>query len=212
MKLTRDRVVDAGLEVLAEDGLAGVTMRATARRLDAQAGSLYYHVADRAHLVRLMADRVAQRAYDAGTRELADLPDPDDWRSAVRVQATTLRTTIREHAGGAVLLASAPSLASTGALQLMERLLATLARAGVPVGERAVAADAVLSHVTGFVLQEQTAAPVGPPDVDGLAGLAAAFPLTFQSMGAGPDDEDATFARGVDLLCAGIAAHLDGRR
>jgi AcrR family transcriptional regulator len=214
VKLTRDRVVDAGLEVLAESGLAGVSMRAVAAHLDARAGSLYYHVADKDHLVRLMADRVAQQAHDAGTVALAALPDGAGWRAVVGVQVSTLRATIRRHSGGAVLLASAPSLASTGSLRLMERLLATLADADVPPGGRAVAADALLSHVTGFVLQEQSTVPtdLGAPDPDGLATLTADFPLVFASMAAGPADDDATFAAGVDLLCDGIAATLEGRR
>jgi TetR/AcrR family transcriptional regulator, tetracycline repressor protein len=214
VKLTRERVVDAGLEVLADSGLAGVSMRAVAGRLDAQAGSLYYHVADKDHLVRLMADRVAQQAFDAATDALDALPDRADWRTVVGTQMSTLRATIGRHAGGAVLLASAPSLASTGALRLMERLLSTLADAGVPSVERAAAADALLSHVTGFVLQEQSATPAasGRSDEDGLAALAADFPLTFASMRAGPSDEDLTFTSGVELLCAGIAVRLEGRR
>ena len=81
MKLSVDRIVDAGLETYAEVGFHALSMRQVARRLDAQAGSLYYHVADKATLVRLMADRVARQAYDAGTVALDALPVDHDWRA-----------------------------------------------------------------------------------------------------------------------------------
>ena len=209
MKLSVDRIVDAGLETYAEVGYHALSMRQVARRLDAQAGSLYYHVADKATLVRLMADRVAQQAYDAGTVALEALPDGQGWQARVVAQATALRATIRRHPGGAQLLAAGPAVASTGALQLSERLLGTLADAGVPASSRGIAADALLSHVTGFVLQEQRAPADQAPDPAGLAALATRFPRTFDAASADLSDDE-TFERSVELLCAGIATLVDG--
>lgn len=201
MKLSTDRIVDAGLAVYAQVGLHGLSMRAVAARLDTHAGSLYYHVADKARLLALMSDRVARQAYEAGTAALAALPAAPGWPDRVVAQVTALRDTLRRRPGGAELLTAGPALASAGALMISERLLATLADAGVPPVHRSTAADALLSHVTGFVLQEQGPTGTTPGAAD-LADLAARFPLTF----ARPDsDEDATFAAGVALICAGIA-------
>jgi len=204
VKLTADRIVDAALAVYAEHGSPGLSMRAVAARLEAQAGSLYYHVPDKAALLRLMADRIAHDAFDAGTAALAALPDATDWRASVTAQASALRATIRRRAGGAELLASAPTLASAGALALVERLLTTLRDAGLERGDAGVVADTTLGYVTGFVLQEQ--AERGPDvelDPEAWTRLRAAFPVTFAAA-AGADD-DATFARGLALLCAGAA-------
>ncbi|MDM7856571.1 TetR/AcrR family transcriptional regulator C-terminal domain-containing protein [Cellulomonas alba] len=205
MKLTAERIVDAALAVYAERGSAGLSMRAVAARLDAQAGSLYYHVPDKAALLRLMADRIALEAHDAGTTALAALADPADWRASLTAQATAVRATIRRQSGGAELLAAAPSLASTGALTLVERLLSTLTGAGLTRTDAGVVADTVLGYVTGFVLQEQ--AERGPDvelDPHAWARLRAAFPVTFEQA-AGVDDDE-TFARGLALLCAGAEA------
>ncbi|WP_371933780.1 TetR/AcrR family transcriptional regulator C-terminal domain-containing protein [Streptomyces castrisilvae] len=79
-------------------------------------------------------------------------------------QATALRLSIKQHPGGAQLLAESPGTLSTGALSLMERLLRTLLDAGLPAGHCAIAADTLLSHITGFVLQEQNQ-PAAPPPV-----------------------------------------------
>lgn len=205
MKLTKDRIVDAGMAVFAEVGYQNLSMRQVADRLDAHAGSLYYHVRGKEELLALMADRVCRRAYDAGTEALDALPADATWQDRIRAQATTLRLSIKQHPGGAQLLAESPGTLSTGALSLMERLLRTLLDAGLPADHCGIAADTLLSHVTGFVLQEQNQ-PTAPPTVTAelYAGLRERFPLVM-----GPLmprlSQDEKFARSVQLLCTGLA-------
>ncbi|WP_405633778.1 TetR/AcrR family transcriptional regulator C-terminal domain-containing protein [Streptomyces sp. NBC_01174] len=116
-------------------------------------------------------------------------------------QASALRLSIKQHPGGAQLLAESPGTLSTGALSLMERLLRTLLDAGLPAG----AADTLLSHVTGFVLQEQNQ-PDEPPPVtaERYAELCERFPLLM-----GPSmprlSQDEKFTRSLRLLCADFA-------
>jgi AcrR family transcriptional regulator len=206
VKLTKERIIDAGMAEFAESGYRGLSMRRVAQRLDAKAGSLYYHVPSKAVLVQLMADRVARQAYDAGTAALAALDPGAGWRERVEAQALTLRAGIRRHAGGAVMFADSPKVLSTGALSVMERLLETLRAAGVPEGAAAVGADALLSHVTGFVLQEQSESPAAAVGPEEGAALVARFPLTVAAASAYGEDEK--FLRGVRLLCAGLATRI----
>lgn len=206
MKLTKERIIDAGMAEFAESGYQGLSMRRVAQRLDAKAGSLYYHMPSKAVLVQLMADRVARQAYDAGTAALAALDPGAGWRERVEAQALTLRAGIRRHAGGAVMFADSPKVLSTGALSVMERLLETLRAAGVPEGAAAVGADALLSHVTGFVLQEQSESPAAAVGPEEGAALVARFPLTVAAASAYGEDEK--FLRSVRLLCAGLATQI----
>ncbi|MFE9811915.1 TetR/AcrR family transcriptional regulator [Streptomyces sp. NPDC005548] len=201
MKLTADRIVDAGMAVFAESGYHGLSMRRVAERLDTFAGSLYYHVPSKSHLLHLMADRLAQQAYDAGTAALASLPDSADWKARVEAQATSLRITIRQHPGGAVLFADSPKVLSAGALSLMERLLQTLADGGIPEDRRGIAADALLSYVTGFVLQEQGSPASLPVTEQDVADLAKRFPMTVAAA-ARPEEEQ--FSLSVQLICVGF--------
>jgi TetR/AcrR family tetracycline transcriptional repressor len=67
----------------------------------------------------------------------------------------------------------------------------------------------VLSHVTGFVLQESGDHGADEPDAAGLAVLARRFPLTFAAAAHGWSDDE-LFERSVDLLCAGIATLVEG--
>ncbi|MEU6238993.1 TetR/AcrR family transcriptional regulator [Kitasatospora sp. NPDC047058] len=205
MKLTRERIVDAGMAVFAEVGYHNLSMRQVADRLDTHAGSLYYHVRGKDELLALMADRVCRQAYDAGTEALAALPPAATWQDHVAAQATALRRSIKQHPGGARLLAESPGTLSTGAFSLMERLLGTLVDAGLPHDQCGVAADTLLSHVTGFVLQEQNQ-PTAPPAVTAElhAELCERFPLLMGPL-APRLDQDEKFTRSVRLLCAGFA-------
>ncbi|MFB8183252.1 TetR/AcrR family transcriptional regulator [Streptomyces sp. NPDC055966] len=202
MKLTADRIIDAGMAVFAQTGYQGFSVRQVADRLDVHAGSLYYHVPSKAALLQLMADRVVRQAYEAGTAALAGLPAQAGWSARVTAQAVALRQSIRQHPGGAIMLAGSPKTLSPGALSLMERLLATLAEAGVPPEDCGTAADTVLSHVTGYVLQEQSDPPAVPVTAEDVAALHQSFPRTVAAAAAhGPDEK---FTRSLDLLCAGI--------
>ncbi|WP_405774365.1 TetR/AcrR family transcriptional regulator [Streptomyces sp. NBC_00859] len=202
MKLTADRIVDAGMAEFAESGYHGLSMRRVADRLDAQAGSLYYHVPNKSALLQLMADRMARQAYDAGTAALAALPEQAGWQAGVEAQATSLRQSISRHPGGAVMFADSPKVLSTGALSLMERLLRSLTEAGVPERDRGIAADTLLSHVTGFVLQEQGDPPALPVTAQDAAAVRERFPMTVAAASA--VDKDEQFVLSVRLICAGI--------
>ncbi|MEU1018001.1 TetR/AcrR family transcriptional regulator C-terminal domain-containing protein [Streptomyces sp. NPDC005898] len=206
MKLTKERIVDAGMATFAETGYHGLSMRRVAERLGVQAGSLYYHVRGKDELLALMADRVCRHAYDAGDTALAALPPEAPWQDRIETQAAELRRSLLRHPGGALLLADSPGTLSTGALSLMERLLATLIGAGVPAEQCGVAADTLLSHVTGFVLQEQAEPRTQTPNItaDVYAGLCARFPLVMERMPRLSQDEK--FRRSVRLLCAAFQA------
>ncbi|MFG1924483.1 TetR/AcrR family transcriptional regulator [Cryptosporangium sp. NPDC048952] len=203
MKLTRDRIVDAGMQAFAERGYAGMSMRQLAETLDVHAGSLYYHVKNKEQLLALLAERVADEAYTAGTAALAQLPADAPWPDKIEAQLTALRASLLARTGAPALLAASPALLSDASLGLMERLQETLVDAGIAPAERGMAADTLMSYVTGFVLQEQTDAfPRGLADEARIAELAGRYPLTFSGRGPNPD---AMFQRSLRMLCGGIA-------
>ena len=203
MKLTLERIVDAGMATFAAHGYAGLSMRQVAERLGVHAGSLYYHVRNKDALLILLADRVASEAYAAGTSALDRLPPDAPWQQRIEAQLAALRHTLRKHAGGPFLLATSPATLSRGALSLMERLLSTLCEAKVAPEHRPVAADTLLSYVTGFVLQEQSESTSPQLTAEGVAELTRHFPLTMRH---GPEYEpDEMFLRSLRLQCAAIA-------
>ena len=202
MKLTRDRILDAGMAAFGEAGFNGLSMRQVAEKLDVHAGSLYYHVANKDALLALLADRVALGAFDAGTVALDALAPDASWTDRVIAQMTALRISLLAHPGSAELLAASPGALSPGALSIMERLLGTLDAAGVD-DDRIVVADALLSYVTGFVLQEH-AERRAPQPLPFDATYYERFP---QVLGPRPRfTKDEMFRRSLDLLCDAAAA------
>jgi TetR/AcrR family tetracycline transcriptional repressor len=73
--LTRERLVAAALELIGDEGLEGLSMRALADRLEVKAASLYWHVRDRRELLELLAESILETVRPA--RRSAD------WRLAV---------------------------------------------------------------------------------------------------------------------------------
>ncbi|MGW5355230.1 TetR/AcrR family transcriptional regulator [Streptomyces sp. NPDC004031] len=74
----RERVLDAALDVLVEDGIAGITHRKVAVRADVPLGSVTYHFASLAELcAQAFARYVGQRtaAYEALFAEVASRED-----------------------------------------------------------------------------------------------------------------------------------------
>lgn len=190
-------ITAAALDALGEAGLDQLTMRSVAARLGVQVGGLYYHLPDKAALLRAMADVVCRDALaDFESRH----PAEDAWPDAVAELCRCTRRTLRARRDSARVLAAAPRSGSTGAFALMERLIALLECGLAP--ERAdVAADTLMSYVTGFVLQEQveaSAAPALPLDE-----LVTRFPRVFR--GSEADDED-VFEESVAAVVEGFVA------
>jgi TetR/AcrR family transcriptional regulator, tetracycline repressor protein len=89
----------AALELIGEGGYAALSMRNLGARLGVKAASLYYHVPNRAALLRLIADHVAGRA-------VSSIGPADGWRDALGGLARSLRRTLGEHPGATVIVAT----------------------------------------------------------------------------------------------------------
>src|SRR5215472_11535123 len=58
--LTRERLVEAALALINDEGLDGLSMRALADRLEVRAASLYWHVRDRRELLDLLGESILE--------------------------------------------------------------------------------------------------------------------------------------------------------
>ena len=66
MALTRAEIVDAARTLLAENGLAGLTMRRLAQSLGVQPGALYHHIASKQDLLAAVAEQILDQAQISG--------------------------------------------------------------------------------------------------------------------------------------------------
>ncbi|HEX5415533.1 MAG TPA: TetR family transcriptional regulator [Chloroflexota bacterium] len=123
--LTRPRVIAAALEVIQQDGLDALTMRALAERLGVKAASLYWHVRDRGELVDLVA---------AALLEEVPLPGPGGgWRSdALALCGALARAVARRRDAARLLLEVPEALVQSPVHRALSRIL-TEGRLAEPV-------------------------------------------------------------------------------
>ncbi|MFJ4253952.1 TetR family transcriptional regulator [Microbacterium sp. NPDC090003] len=180
-------VVDAAMSVLAENGIAGLSMRRIADELDVQVSALYWHFPNKQALLAAVSARIVSGEPDAE-------PDAADLAGI----ATALRDRLLAHQDGAEVVSSSLAL---GLLDLpaRRRLVESALAAGLVDAAAGVAADTLVHYVIGFTFHEQQrvhAAVVGAadPTVD-LSPARLAAPV-----GGEADD----FAAGLALIVSGI--------
>jgi AcrR family transcriptional regulator len=96
-RLDVDAVVGAALDIAAEHGLEGVTMRAVGDRLGVSPMALYHYVSTKDELVKLMADAILGHCV---------LPDADEigWQAAITGVFVEYRTVVARYPGLSVVL------------------------------------------------------------------------------------------------------------
>lgn len=94
--LSKERVLDAAVELADEGGIEALTMRGLAESLDVEAMSLYYHVANKEALL----DGIAERVVEEILQEVADVAPatgPKDWKEAMRSTILEARQVMLRH-------------------------------------------------------------------------------------------------------------------
>lgn len=144
--LTREKVLQAGLDLVDEDGLDALTMAALARRLSVGTMSLYRHVRDRDDLLDGVAELLG--------REVVVPADPGEpWPDRVMALCRSIRAVALRHPSAFPLLELRPTLTEAAEARQAEAL-AILDASPLDARGRAVLARTVVSYVTGFVLAE----------------------------------------------------------
>jgi TetR/AcrR family tetracycline transcriptional repressor len=208
--VTRDDIVAAGLALLDEGGLEGLTLRRLAERLGIRAPTLYWHVRDKRELLDLMVSAIMDEA-------LADWREPhpgQPWWDWLAGRARALRAGLLAHRDGALMLAGNRPVQP--ALPGIERQLAALSEAGFKPPEALLALLALNAYVIGEALDSQ--GERGRPDpvadeADG-AGLGEDFPLISEAVGGleAFGSSDQRFEHGLALMITGLRARHDPGR
>lgn len=138
-----DRLVAAAFALLDEDGLDALSMRRLAARLGVQAPAIYWHVADKAALLGIMAGRIYADAYGAVTQA-------EDWRDWLRQFGRALRRSYAARRDGARLCAMARPAAESDPLQQARRIAAPLEALGLARGQALSMQASVISFTLGW--------------------------------------------------------------
>ncbi|MGV9800198.1 TetR/AcrR family transcriptional regulator C-terminal domain-containing protein [Mycobacterium sp. NPDC003449] len=208
-KLNRDVIARTGLDLLAEHGLDGLSMRVLATALGVQAPTLYWHVKNKRELLDVMANVIAAEIHQRIRPRQRDQPVPD-WLADV---ARAIRSAMLAYRDGARVFVGS---VTPSARPANEFALDQLRAAGFPLDAAALAMTTVLHYVTGSTIEEQARTGIDYDD-NPYAGApllnANEFPLGAQVRDVlfNPD-ADAAFEAGLSIVLAGIMTTLDAQK
>jgi AcrR family transcriptional regulator len=143
-QLTRERVVEEALAVIAHDGAQALTMRGLAARLGVVPGALYHHVRNKQQLHDLLLDGVLAEVD-------LDLDPALGWTEQLKVLAHRLRAVLEDHPGVAGILKTRDPL-GPHSLALAEAFLSPLQAAGFGDREAGLAFFLLLDYTIGFAV------------------------------------------------------------
>lgn len=210
--LSRDRVLRAAVEIADADGLDAVTMRRIGEALDAEAMSLYYHVANKNDLLDGIVDVLMAELNEAVDR----LVVVNDWKAAMRHRILTARAVLLRHPWAPRLLESRTTMRPAVVIY-HDRLVGLMRSGGFSYDLAHHALHALGSRALGFSQELFDPANANPnPDADArmLADLAEQVPnLAGMLAEVAHDDPDSTigwcddqeeFEFALDLILDGL--------
>jgi TetR/AcrR family transcriptional regulator, tetracycline repressor protein len=155
MKVNREIVVEAGLNLLNEVGLEQLTLRRLAKSLHIQAPTLYWHFKSKEELIDAMATLVLGN----GAPALVPSKTTSDWKTWVNSFGMGLRRTLLKYRDGARVVAGS-RLTDTVYIETAERIGRRLVEAGFSVRQAVVLLSTVYTFTVSFVIEEQSVFPV----------------------------------------------------
>ncbi|SHG44290.1 TetR/AcrR family transcriptional regulator [Streptoalloteichus hindustanus] len=208
--ISREQIVLVAVELLDQDGMEALSMRRLASRVGVAAMSLYWHVANKGHLLELAMDEV----FGEVSIPAVDL----HWAERVRALATSYRAVSCRHPWVARLLGVYPPI-GPNLMRFTEAMLVAFGDSGLSGADldRAVntLADYLLGFITAELRTEQRLRAAGM-DIVGFAEMMRPLVKSlagdrFPEVSARVDrmserTMDERFAFGLDSVLVGLSA------
>ena len=205
--LSKERIVEAAIEILDADGEGALTFRALTARLSTGAGAIYWHVANK-------NDLLAAATNDVIARVMTEVEGDAEPRQAIRAITLGIFDAIDAHPWVGAQLSAEPW--HPAMLRIFEGIGQQLQALGVPARAQFDCASALLSYLLGLAGQYAAGARLIPRGTDRAAFLAAfaaqwaaldpaKYPFLRRVAAQLPGHDDREqFLAGVNLILAGI--------
>ncbi|MBX7446945.1 TetR/AcrR family transcriptional regulator [Mycolicibacterium sp. 3033] len=195
-----DRVIDAALAIVDDEGAQALSMRLLAQRLDSGTATLYRHFANRGEVL----DHVVDRVFAEVVIDIADHRG-DAWQQGCRAVAEMMYASLRRHRNVAALLVDRVPRGPS-AMAIREFVVATLLENGFPPELAARCYATLARHVLGFSIQLADATEDDDAVRQALRNAdAQRFPATSRVASYLPVALDDEFTFGLELLLTGFA-------
>jgi AcrR family transcriptional regulator len=205
--LSKERIVEAAIEILDTDGESALTFRALTARLATGSGAIYWHVANKNELL-------AATTNDVIARVMTDVVCSAEPQEVIRTIALGVFDAIDAHPWVGAQLFREPW--QSAMLQIFEGIGGQLQALGVPERAQFDSASALVNYILGVAGQNAANARLHARDTDRSAFLAsvaarwtqhdpAKYPFVRQvAMQLREHDDREQFLVGIDLILAGI--------
>ena len=208
--LSRDRIIEASIELLDSSGESGLTFRTLSERLATGPGAIYWYIANKNELLTAACDAIVARTMDAHTASASP-------KATIRALALGMFDAIDAHPWVGLALTRAPG--QLPMLRMLEGIGQQIRALGVPDEEQWATVSALLSYILGVGGQNaangQLARTRGIDRSDFLDALATvwsqldpdAYPFVRSVAGKLRDHDDRVdFLAGIDLILKGIGS------
>ena len=206
--LSRDRIIDASIELLDSSGEDGLTFRALSELLSTGPGAIYWHIANKSDLLNAACDAIVARTMQAC--KVGAKP-----QATIRTLALAMFDAIDAHPWVGSALATAPG--QLPMVRILERIGHQVRALGVPNKKQWAVVGTLLNYILGVGGQNaangQLARTRGLDRSDFLEALATMwsqldpqeYPFTRSLAGkVRAHDDRMDFLAGIDLILKGI--------
>ncbi|WP_410659024.1 TetR/AcrR family transcriptional regulator C-terminal domain-containing protein [Amycolatopsis sp. lyj-112] len=194
MGLTRPDIVRAGLRLLNDVGLNGLTLRLIAQELGVKAPALYWHMKNKQELLDEMATQMYADAMPGRT------PEGMGERESLEQAANALRRMMLAYRDGAKVFSGTYLTDDT---LLGDNVFQGRVDAGLEPYLAGRALFTVYSYVVGFVIEEQAVYPF-PGERDPRYDV-------VPTVWVFDEDVEGRFSDGLSMVLHGVFAWLDGK-
>jgi len=207
--LSRDRIIEASIELLDRSGESGLTFRALSERLATGPGAIYWYIANKSDLLTAACDAVVGCTMN----ETVVVTTPE---ATIRAVALALFDVIDEHPWVGSALTSALGLSPI--VCILERIGQQICALGVPDEQQWAAVGTLMAYILGVSRQNaangQLARTRSLDRSDFLETVSTAwsqldpeeYPFARSVAGQIRDHDDRMdFLAGIDLILRGIS-------
>jgi AcrR family transcriptional regulator len=190
--LTRERVLQAAVDLADREGIDALSMRRLGAELGVEAMSLYNHVRNKEDVLDGMVDLIVGEIDPAG--------DDADWKQAIRNRILSARRTMLRHAWASAVITSRTQ-ASPVMMKYMDSVGGMMLEGGFTVDLMHHAFHALGSRVLGFSQELfDDSSPDVPPDQMAIMAqqMASEFPNIVAVMEQVQHDEASVVGSGCD--------------
>ena len=206
--LTRDRIIEASIELLDSSGEGGLTFRTLSERLATGPGAIYWHIANKSDLLTAACDAIVTRTME--THAVGATPE-----ATIRALALGMFDAIDAHPWVGSALTRAPG--ELPIVRILERIGQQVRALGVPDEEQWATVGALLNYILGVGGQNaanmQFLRTRGADRSDFLEAVSTLwsqldpdeYPFTRSVAGQlRAHDDRVDFLAGIDLILNGI--------